>query len=176
MIVRSPRPDDGWVTLPNQAVRDTRLSLTAIGLLCHLLSHEPGWRVSSAQIARTFGIGRDRARNAMAELIEHGYALRSRHQDTLGRWHTETVVFDRPAVDNLGEMLWGTGSPTPEKPYVGGSGPNRKQSKNDDGPGFRLGDALKVGANHCQECSGNGLRTDGFDLVECIPCRGQGLA
>lgn len=144
MIVRSPRPDDGWLAVPNQAVRDTRLSLTAIGLLCHLLSHEPGWRVSSEQIARSFGIGRDRARKAMAELIEHGYALRSRHQDTAGRWHTETVVFDRPAVDNLGENLFGTDLPTPEKPYVGISGANRRTSKNDDGPGFRLGDAFKV--------------------------------
>jgi hypothetical protein len=176
MIVRSPRPDDGWVALPNQAVRDSRLSLTAIGLLCHLLSHEAGWKVSADQIARTFGIGRDRTRKAMGELIEHGYALRSRYQDTAGRWHTETVIFDRPAVDTLGEELFGTNVPTPEKPYPGSSGAKRRTSKNDDGPGFTLGDALKVTPNVCQECSGNGLRVDGLDLVTCLPCRGQGLS
>lgn len=142
MIVRGSHRPDGWVAIPNTMVRDTRLSLTAIGLLCHLLSHEPGWRVNCDQISRTFGIGRDRTRNAMAELIEHGYALRTKHQDSAGRWITDTTVFDAP-VENLGDNLGTNSVPTPENPYVGLSGANRRTSKNDDAPGFSSGDTLK---------------------------------
>jgi hypothetical protein len=143
MIVRGEHRPDGWVAIPNATVRDVRLSLTAIGLLCHLLSHEPGWRVSADQVGRTFGMGRDRARNAMLELIEHGYASRTRTQDPAGRWNTETTVFDRPAVDNFVDKLGTSSVPTPEKPYVGLSVDIRRTSKNDHAPGFSSGDTLK---------------------------------
>lgn len=141
MIVRGSHRPDGWVAIPNQAVRDTRLSLTAIGLLCHLLSHEPGWRVNCDQIARTFSIGRDRTRKAMNELIEHGYALRTKHQTTAGHWITDTVIYDKP-VDRTVDELWTTQQPTPENPYVGQLGANRRTSKNDDGMGFIPSDTL----------------------------------
>ena len=173
-IMRGQHRADGWVAIPNLTVRDTRLSLAAIGLLCHLLSHEPGWKINCDQIARTFGMGRDRTRKAMAELLEHGYALRERYQDTSGRWHTETVIYDMP-VDNLFKDLWTTGLPTPENPYVGSSGANRKQSKNEHGVGFKLGDALKVSTKVCGECSGAGQVNDHLNIVVCQPCRGQGL-
>jgi len=172
-IVRGQTRDDGWVALPNSAVRDTRLSLAAIGLLCHLLSHDPGWKVSCEQIARNFGMGRDRTRNAMAELLEHGYAIREKFQDTTGRWHTHTVVFDRP-VDSHVDNLWTTTPPTPEKPYVGKSGANRKQSKNDDAVGFKLRDAFKV-STPCVECLGSGLVNDGPNIIGCMACGGHGL-
>lgn len=141
MIVRGSHRPDGWVAIPNATVRDTRLSLAAIGLLCHLLSHEPGWRVSADQVGRTFGMGRDRARNAMNELVEHGYALRTKTQTTTGQWVTATVIYDQP-VDRTVDELWTTQPPTPEKPYVGTSGVIRRTSKNDDAMGFIPSDTL----------------------------------
>jgi hypothetical protein len=156
MIIRGENRPDGWVAIPNQTVRDTRLSLTAIGLLCHLLSHEAGWRVSADQVGRTFGIGRDRARKAMGELIDHGYASRTRTQDAAGRWNTETTVFDRPAVDNSGDNLGTNSVPTPEKPYVGISGVIRRPTKNEHGMGFSSGDTLN-GTWFSRPISGDGL-------------------
>lgn len=114
MIVRVARPER-WTTLPNDLLRDQRLSWKARGLLAHLLSMPPGWMTSSDRLARLGPDGRDAVRSGLAELERAGYVSRIRRQSrTTGRWSTELVVRDvpdrtvdtaRPPVDNLGDDM-----------------------------------------------------------------------
>lgn len=73
--------DDHFTQIPNDWVRDTRLSLKAIGLLVQLMSHTPGWRMSIRSLARTNGTGIDTIKSAVAELEKHGYLVRSEDQN-----------------------------------------------------------------------------------------------
>jgi hypothetical protein len=68
--------DDFFTRIPNDWVRDRRLSLKAIGLLVQLLSHSPGWRVSLTSLANANNCGVDLIRSAVKELIAAGYIKR----------------------------------------------------------------------------------------------------
>jgi hypothetical protein len=72
--------DDHFTQIPNDWVRDTRLSLKAIGLLVQLMSHAPGWRMSIRSLARANGTGADTIKSAVAELEQYGYLVRSDEQ------------------------------------------------------------------------------------------------
>jgi hypothetical protein len=52
IIRRNLNFEDHFTTIPNQWVRDSRISLRARGLLAQLVSHRPGWRVSVGRQSR----------------------------------------------------------------------------------------------------------------------------
>lgn len=175
MIVRGPHTETGWLVLSNQVVRDRRLSLRAIGLLAHLLSHEPGWKVNSIGLAKYWEVGRDQIRHALNELLEHGYAIRYKTQDEAGRWRTETIIFDCPQT--LGDNTDSYPLPTPENPYVGESGAKRKTILKKNNGTFMPNETL-IGLPHlCGNCHGFGtnLDTDTQTLTKCENCKGEGL-
>jgi hypothetical protein len=70
-----------YTQIPNIYLRDTRLSLAAIGLYAQIMSHRPGWRISQESLARANGIGRDAMRTLLRELIEAGYLHRSEQRE-----------------------------------------------------------------------------------------------
>lgn len=72
--------DDHFTQIPNDWLRDTRLSLKAIGLLAQIMSHTPGWRMSIRSLARVNGTGQDTIKNAILELENCGYLVRSEKQ------------------------------------------------------------------------------------------------
>jgi hypothetical protein len=72
--------DDHFTQIPNDWLRDQRLSLGAIGLLAQLLSHQPGWTISQEGLARANKIGRDMMRTLLSELMAAGYLSRSEHR------------------------------------------------------------------------------------------------
>ncbi|MEV7815593.1 MULTISPECIES: helix-turn-helix domain-containing protein [Streptomyces] len=65
----------------NKAVRDTRLSRRARGLLVELLSHRDGYGVSIELLVKQGPEGRDAIRGALDELEKHGYLHRTRERD-----------------------------------------------------------------------------------------------
>jgi hypothetical protein len=73
--------DDHFTQIPNEWVRDSRLSLKAIGLLTQLMSHSPGWNMSISSLARFNKTGIDTIKSAVKELEEHGYLKRSTTQE-----------------------------------------------------------------------------------------------
>lgn len=79
--------DDHFAQIPNQWLRDNRLSLEARGLLAQIMSHAPGWNLSIQSIASQNNIGRDKVRRILNELFEYGYLERSETQahDEKGR-------------------------------------------------------------------------------------------
>lgn len=80
--------DDHFTQIPNDWLRDTRLSLKAIGLLAQIMSHTPGWRMSIRSLARVNGTGQDTIKSAILELEACGYLVRSEKQQ-----HNEDGTF-----------------------------------------------------------------------------------
>jgi hypothetical protein len=72
--------DDHFTQIPNDWLRDSRLSLKAIGLLAQLMSHSPGWNMSVRSLARANGTGIDTIKSAVRELEQFGYLKRSEAQ------------------------------------------------------------------------------------------------
>ena len=73
--------DDHFTQIPNEWVRDSRLSLKAIGLLTQLMSHSPGWNMSISSLARFNKTGIDTIKTAVKELETYGYLKRSMTQE-----------------------------------------------------------------------------------------------
>jgi hypothetical protein len=94
-IIRSSHSfDDNFTQIPNNWLRDQRLSYKARGVLAELLSHRPGWSVSMHQLANGLD-GIHSIRSAVAELETHGYLVREQTRES-GRF---------------AEAQWVTGSP-----------------------------------------------------------------
>jgi hypothetical protein len=72
--------DDHFTQIPNNWLRDVRLSLKAIGLLAQLMSHTPGWNMSIRALAKANGTGQETIKTAVIELEKQGYLVRSEKQ------------------------------------------------------------------------------------------------
>ena len=73
--------DDHFTQIPNTWVRDSNLSLKAIGLLTQLMSHRPGWNMSISSLARFNKTGVRTIKSAVQELELNGYLVRSEKQE-----------------------------------------------------------------------------------------------
>lgn len=72
--------DDHFTQIPNDWVRDNRLSLKSIGLLVQIMSHTVGWNMSIRSLAKVNGTGVDTIKTAVMELEQFGYLKRSAEQ------------------------------------------------------------------------------------------------
>jgi len=88
--------DDNFTQIPNDWVRDSRLSLKARGLLVMLMSHRQGWSLTIGSIAKDSQEGKDAIRSAIAELEKFGYLEREQKNEN-GRF---------------GETIWTTKEPS----------------------------------------------------------------
>ena len=79
--------DDHFTQIPNDWVRDDRLSLEARGLIAQIMSHRPGWNLSIKSLAARNRIGRDKVKRILDELLKHGYLERSEKQGHDERGH-----------------------------------------------------------------------------------------
>jgi hypothetical protein len=88
--------DDHFTQIPNDWLRDSRLSLKAIGLLAQIMTHVPGWNMSINSLSNRNNAGRDQIRTAISELEEFGYLTREQSRED-GRFS---------------ETIWRTSDPT----------------------------------------------------------------
>lgn len=93
-----------FTQIPNDWLRDKRLSLKSKGLLAQLLSHSEGWNVTIGSLAKANDCGRDAIRNAVRELEESGYLRREQNRATGGEfaeviWVTSEPMSDLPLPD-----------------------------------------------------------------------------
>jgi hypothetical protein len=93
-----------FTQIPNDWVRDGRLSLKSIGLLAQLLSHSDGWNVTISSLATANNCGRDLIAGAVRELEEAGYLVRQQSRATGGEF---------------AEVVWWTAEPTGKSPLTG---------------------------------------------------------
>lgn len=101
-IFRS-RPDDNFTIVPNVALRDSRLSYLARGILAELLTHADGWDTNAdalwqaAQRSRPGRAeGRRAFRAAFSELEDRGYLVRRTVRGERGRFITVLELHDTP--------------------------------------------------------------------------------
>lgn len=117
--------DDQFAQIPNAWLRDSRLSLKAIGLLAQIMTHVPGWNMSINSLAARNNVGKDQIRTAIAELEEFGYLTReqSREEGKFAEtiWKTSDPS-DKPLSDN----------PTTENPTIKNTIPKEDQIKNNE--------------------------------------------
>jgi hypothetical protein len=72
--------DSQFTQIPNAWLRDSRLSLKAIGLLAQVLSHQEGWSMSIRTLAKLNGTGLGTIKSAAEELEKAGYLIRAEVQ------------------------------------------------------------------------------------------------
>jgi hypothetical protein len=127
--------DDKYAQIPNEWLRDSRLSLKAIGLLAQLMTHSPGWNVSIRSLALTNRISRDQITSAIKELERFGYINRS--QERIDNRFAEAVYTTRdpytPAEFESAELSAAeksvTGKPATENPTTKNTISKEQQSK-----------------------------------------------
>ncbi|MEV7419856.1 helix-turn-helix domain-containing protein [Streptomyces sp. NPDC089919] len=101
-----------FTVLGNDVLRDRRLSFTARGILCYLLSLPDGAHEDARTLAdKNPGLGRRGVAKALDELVALGYYVRRTTRDEhTGQVRTDTSVSDTPL---------GQGAPVPAPPGAG---------------------------------------------------------
>lgn len=171
MIIRSPKPNTGYTVLDNRLLANANLSYRARGVLAFILSKPDHWQTNAPALARASTEGRDAILKALAELEAEGYVIRTRHQDTAGRWTTIVTVFDepQPACDpTCGQPA----SPTPEKPNSENQA--SKQVLTNKYSEHVSDITQETGWRICGHCNGARMDADA-GLIPCHYCNGQGL-
>ena len=99
-LIRSDHEVDVEFTqIRNHWVRDSRLSLKAIGLLAQIMSHKPGWSMSIDSLAAANSVGRDQIRSAIKELEDVGYLEREQSRTEESKF-SETIWRTRDPWEN----------------------------------------------------------------------------
>lgn len=85
--------EPGFKSIPNKLLNnDYGLSIEALGMICYLLHHKPGFKVHESTIMRVLGIGRDRCRKIFSELREKGFVKKIRLREK-GRFNDVRAMY-----------------------------------------------------------------------------------
>lgn len=91
-----------FTQIPNEWVRDQRLSRKARGVLAEIMSHSVGWHVSVNGLVKSGPEGRDAIKAALVELKDAGYLQVSQTRGQGGRWNeVEYELVDPATADGL---------------------------------------------------------------------------
>lgn len=121
--------DDHFTQIPNEWLRDSRLSLKAIGLLAQIMSHKPGWVLSIESLARQNQCGKDQIRSAIKELEAVGYLERRQSKDDLNRFAESDWITCEPNAEKPVSENPTTGNQTTKKTITKEEQPKEEQSK-----------------------------------------------
>lgn len=105
-----------FTRIPNEWLRDKRLSRRARGLLAELMTHQVGWDITVESLMEGGTEGRDALLKALAELEAYGYLTRQRTREG-GKFKGTDYVITDPHAEGAAE------SPRPENPDVVESSP-----------------------------------------------------
>ena len=95
-IQRTPRPQTNFTILSNEILRDNRLSFRARGILASVLSRPDNWRTNADSLANESIEGRGAILTALKELEMLGYLERTKYQNELGHWVSDSLIYDQP--------------------------------------------------------------------------------
>lgn len=99
-----------YTCIDNQVFWDHSLSLKAKGLLAQIYSLPDDWDYSIKGLATLFSDGETAVSNAIQELIDHGYIVRTQKTNQYGRFDGyEYDIYETPQTQN--------NITEPEKPY-----------------------------------------------------------
>jgi hypothetical protein len=117
-----------FTTISNACLRDTKLSVEAVGFLAVMVSMSPEWVLNKVWLRSRFNIGREKLDRIIRELKTAGYAVVVQDRDpATGRMGRVTYVFTDTANEfDEEDPETDGGSPIAEKPYSGGRRPTAK--------------------------------------------------
>lgn len=118
MLRHAIAPTGNFTQVPNEIIRDSRLSSDAVRLLLWQLSLPPGVHVPLWQAAERIGIKKTAFLRAKNELLRAGYLHDWRLQDAAGRWTRPQLVSNTPLTAEEAVAIR-DGSPTAAEPAVG---------------------------------------------------------
>ena len=114
MAVFRVEKNHNYTVMSNYHLRDTALTLKAIGLLSKMLSLTDEWDYTTRGLAAICKEGVDAIGAALKELESHGYLVRRQLRDSRGRiTDTEYTIYESPHTP-----LPDTASPDTENPYL----------------------------------------------------------
>lgn len=130
MRERSTRPGRKYAAIPNDAMRDTRLSMDARGLLALLMTYADDWQFSREHLMGVTGWGKDKFGKVMSELAGAGYVEIINNRNEQGHLLGRTWVIKDEATD-VREMPTSDATDVrqnrrPVKPTSGKTAPIRK--------------------------------------------------
>jgi predicted transcriptional regulator len=97
-IIKLYRTDNQpFSQIPNDAIRDPRISSNAFRLLAYLMSHQDGYEITYEQIERQTGLGRKAINSARDQLIQLGWVLTERPKRNDGKFASVTWSLLTPA-------------------------------------------------------------------------------
>lgn len=104
--IRRSKPTANFTILPNEMLRDDRLTYCARGVLAELLTRPSGWETNADALSDrarrhrgdVVGEGRRGLRSAFTELEAAGYMVRRKEKGERGRFVTVLEVFDTPQL------------------------------------------------------------------------------
>lgn len=88
-----------FTIVPNSILRNSNLSLQAIGLCAYILSLPKEWKINIQQICLSLDISKNTAYKYLKELIQTGILKKARLKDEEGRFTNEAIYF----IQNNGE-------------------------------------------------------------------------
>jgi hypothetical protein len=71
-------PDDHFTRVPNAWIRDGNLRPNAKAILFAIMSHDAGYKLTTAQLMRETGLGRDAVNAARDHMLDRGYLIEVR--------------------------------------------------------------------------------------------------
>lgn len=133
-IVRGKFDFEGHFTMiPNEWVRDERLSFKARGLLALLMSHSENWSVSVKSLASQGPDGIDAIRTAISELENLGYLCRHRQRGEDGQLGGVDYLLGSSGhaggVDSADVTEQGLDKPNVDNPILDNPTPKKNKGK-----------------------------------------------
>lgn len=108
---------DNYTCIDNQVFKDHSLSMKAKGLLAQIYSLPENWEYSVRGLSTLFSDGREAVNNALQELIDHGYIVRTQKTNQFGKFDGyEYDIYETPQTKVAGNPF--TENPSTEKPIT----------------------------------------------------------
>lgn len=96
--------ESNFTIIRNETIRDTRLPLDSMGLLCRLLSNHDKWEIRFEALKFHLKIGRDHLRRMLKDLQRTGYLQRKRIRKANGNFDWLCIIYEVPQTSTIDEL------------------------------------------------------------------------
>jgi hypothetical protein len=108
---------DNYTCIDNHVFRDDSLSMKAKGLLAQIYSLPDDWEYSVKGLTLLFSDGKDAVNNALQELIDHGYIIRTQRINKSGKFDGyEYDIYETPQTEKAEKPI--TENPSTDNPIT----------------------------------------------------------
>ena len=111
------RDNQPFAQIPNEAIRDPRITPTAFRLLAYLMSHNDGYELTYRQIERETGMGRWSINEAAKKLTELGWLEAKQAQLPNGQFGAKAWILLSPTVAGFSAAVDSVAAKPTDKEY-----------------------------------------------------------